>query len=145
MALPFQRDANGVAYYDNKDANNVYAMPTEQWIRNASNIFVPINTTTPLPVNQAGSAWYANDSISVTSTDASVTVNVTRMFTLIANTGSKTVVINFDHATGVADGAGGDITLEVGGVIQNFPIACTALHYKCVTGGDTSTLEVIGV
>lgn len=50
--LPFPT-SSGVPYYDNKDANNFLTMPVEQYIRNGSNLFVPVSATNPEPTADA--------------------------------------------------------------------------------------------
>ncbi len=60
----------GVPYYDNKDADGYLAMPVENYIRNASGLFVPVSATNPLPMNLTSSdAAYsaAEDSLKITS------------------------------------------------------------------------------
>lgn len=46
--LPFPVSSN-VPYYDNKDIDGYLAMPVENYIRNASGLFVPVSATNPLP------------------------------------------------------------------------------------------------
>jgi len=53
-ALPFPIDANSVPYYDNADTNGYLTMPIEQYIRNGSNLFVPVSTANPQPTSDAG-------------------------------------------------------------------------------------------
>ena len=50
--LPFPT-SDGVPYYNNPDAVGNLAMPVEQYIRNASNIFVPVSATNPEPTADA--------------------------------------------------------------------------------------------
>lgn len=54
--IPFPKDTNGIYYYDNKDASNFLTMPTETYIRSASNLFVPVSAANPLPVIEAALA-----------------------------------------------------------------------------------------
>ena len=51
--LPFPT-SGGVPYYDNKDASQFLTMPIEQYIRNGSNLFVPVSTANPQPTSDAG-------------------------------------------------------------------------------------------
>jgi len=51
--LPFPNDANGVPYYNNPDASGNMAQPTEQYIRNTNDIFVPVSATNPQPTLDA--------------------------------------------------------------------------------------------
>ncbi len=51
--VTFPLDTHNVPYYDNLDANNVPAVPVDNWIRNGSGIFVPVSKSYPLPVETA--------------------------------------------------------------------------------------------
>jgi len=73
--LPFPLDTNNTAYYNNKDASNYLALPIEQYIRSASNLFVPVSVTNPLPVTGVmvkGEVTTAHNAITGTATSTEI-------------------------------------------------------------------------
>jgi len=48
--LPFPKDATGVPYIASPDENGKYTVASGQWFKNASNLWVPVSATDPLPI-----------------------------------------------------------------------------------------------
>lgn len=48
--LPFPKDSTGTPYIASPDANGKYTVASGQWFKNASNLWVPVSATDPLPV-----------------------------------------------------------------------------------------------
>jgi hypothetical protein len=48
--IPFPRDSYGTPYIASPDTAGKYAIASAQWFKNASNLWVPVSATDPLPI-----------------------------------------------------------------------------------------------
>ena len=70
----------------NKDGSGNVAVPTEQYIQNASGLYVPVSSTNPLPTVLTGSSVPDAQSIPAHITDRGVPIDVFYLFNSLAIT-----------------------------------------------------------